>query len=65
LANLPEDGSIGWMTILAAVPRSEGQLTIETHTPWAVCLTAHGIVAVSFVAPAVVGLKSIAADLGG
>ena len=65
LANLPEDGSIGWMTILAAVPRSEGRLTIETRTSWAVCLTALGIAAVSFAAPAVVGLKSIAADLGG
>ena len=55
------------MTILAAVPGSEGRLTIETRTSWAVCLTALGIAAVSFAAPAitVVGLKSIASDLGG
>ena len=41
--------------------------TIETRGSWAVCLTALGIAAVSFAAPAitVVGLKSIAADLGG
>src|SRR5204863_5811987 len=60
-------GSIGRMTIFAAVPRSEGRLTIETRASWAVCLTALGIAAVSFAAPAitVVGLKSIAADLGG
>ena len=55
------------MTILAAVPGSEGRLTIETRASWAVCLTALGIAAVSFAAPAitVVGLKSIAIDLGG
>jgi MFS family permease len=55
------------MTILAAVPRSEAQSTIETRASWAVCVTALGIAAVSFAAPAitVVGLKSIAADLGG
>ena len=42
-------------------------MTIETRASWAVCLTALGIAAVSFAAPAitVVGLKSIAADLGG
>jgi MFS family permease len=41
--------------------------TIETRGSWIVCLTALGIAAVSFAAPAitVVGLKSIAADLGG
>lgn len=41
--------------------------TIETRASWIVCLTALGIAAVSFAAPAitVVGLKSIAADLGG
>ena len=41
--------------------------TIETRRSWIVCLTALGIAAVSFAAPAitVVGLKSIAADLGG
>jgi hypothetical protein len=55
------------MTILAAVPGSEGRSTVETRTSWAVCLTALGIAAVSFAAPAitVVGLKSIAAELGG
>src|SRR6185437_6628590 len=48
-------------------PGSEGRSTIETRASWAVCLTALGIAAVSFAAPAitVVGLKSIAADLGG
>jgi MFS family permease len=42
-------------------------VTIETRASWAACLTALGIAAVSFAAPAitVVGLKSIAADLGG
>jgi hypothetical protein len=67
LANSPQDGSIGRMTILAAVPGSEGRSTIETRASWAVCLTALAIAAVSFAAPAitVVGLKSIAADLGG
>ena len=51
----------------AAVPGSAGATTIETRASWAVCLTALGIAAVSFAAPAitVVGLKSIAADLGG
>jgi MFS family permease len=41
--------------------------TIETRDSWIVCLTALGITAVSFAAPTVtvVGLKSIAADLGG
>jgi MFS family permease len=41
--------------------------TIETRGSWIVCLTALGIAAVSFAAPVitVVGLKSIAADLGG
>jgi hypothetical protein len=67
LANLPEAGSIARMTIFTAVPGSEGRLTIETRASWAVCLTALGIAAVSFAAPAitVVGLKSIAANLGG
>src|SRR4051794_34372302 len=67
LAILPEDSSIGRMTIPAAVTGSEGQLTVETRASWAVCLTALGIAAVSFAAPAitVVGLKEIAADLGG
>ena len=55
------------MTIVAALPGFEGRSTIETRASWAVCLTALGIAAVSFAAPAitVVGLKSIAADLGG
>src|SRR6476646_1717480 len=41
--------------------------TIETRRSWIVCLTALGRAAVSFAAPAitVVGLTSIAADLGG
>src|SRR3954467_14777908 len=41
--------------------------TIETRGSWIVCLTALGIAAVSFAAPAitVVGLRSIAAELGG
>jgi MFS family permease len=41
--------------------------TIETRRSWIVCLTALGIAAVSFAAPAitVVGLTSIAAELGG
>ena len=41
--------------------------TIETRQSWIVCLTALGITAVSFAAPTVtvVGLKSIAVDLGG
>ena len=51
-------------TIIAAAPLPA---TIETRGSWIVCLTALGIAAVSFAAPAitVVGLKSIAADLGG
>ena len=51
----------------AALPMSAGAMTIETRASWRVCLTALGIAAVSFAAPAitVVGLKSIAADLGG
>src|ERR1700746_651752 len=67
LANSPQDGSIRRMTISAAVTESEGRSTIETRASWAVCLTALAIAAVSFAAPAitVVGLKSIAADLGG
>ena len=50
--------------IIATAPRPA---TIETRGSWVVCLTALGIAAVSFAAPAitVVGLKSIAADLGG
>ncbi len=50
--------------ILSAKPV---QATIETRGSWIVCLTALGIAAVSFAAPAVtvVGLKSIAADFGG
>jgi MFS family permease len=41
--------------------------TIETRRSWIVCLTALGIAAVSFAAPTitVVGLTTIAADLGG
>src|SRR5690242_3131365 len=55
------------MTILPAAPGSDDRPTIETRASWAVCLTALGIAAVSFAAPAitVVGLKSIAAELGG
>ena len=51
-------------TIISAAPLPA---TIETRGSWIVCLTALGIAAVSFAAPAitVVGLKSIAADLGG
>src|SRR3954447_21455714 len=51
-------------TIASAAPFPA---TIETRRSWIVCLTALGIAAVSFAAPAitVVGLKSIAADLGG
>ena len=50
--------------IVSAVP---APATIETRMSWAVCLTALGITAVSFAAPAitVVGLSSIAAELGG
>jgi hypothetical protein len=69
LADLPQPVSAGGevMTIVAAVPGFEGRSTIETRGSWAVCLTALGIAAVSFAAPAitVVGLKSIVADLGG
>src|ERR1700680_1814819 len=56
------------MTIFTvAVQGSPRRATIETRASWVVCLTALGIAAVSFAAPAitVVGLKSIAADLGG
>jgi MFS family permease len=54
-------------TFTAAAQGSPSRATIETRASWAVCLTALGIAAVSFAAPAiaVVGLKSIAADLGG
>lgn len=47
--------------------RWQGRATIESRASWTVCLTALGIAAVSFAAPAitVVGLKSIAAELGG
>jgi MFS family permease len=63
----PELGSIRVMTSTTSAPASQGPATIETRASWAVCLTALGIAAVSFAAPAitVVGLKSIAADLGG
>jgi MFS family permease len=56
------------MTIFTvAVQGSPSRATIETRASWGVCLTALGIAAVSFAAPAitVVGLRSIAADLGG
>ena len=56
------------MTIFSAVVSAAPlRPTIETRASWIVCLTALGIAAVSFAAPAitVVGLKSIAADLGG
>jgi MFS family permease len=48
-------------------PRAAARATIETRDSWTVCLTALGIAAVSFAAPAVtvVALKQIAADLGG
>lgn len=47
--------------------RWQGRASIETRTSWTVCVAALGIAAVSFAAPAitVVGLKSIAAELGG
>ncbi|HWD60239.1 MAG TPA: MFS transporter [Stellaceae bacterium] len=47
--------------------RWQGRATIETRASWTVCLTALGIAAVSFAAPAVtvVSLKQIAAELGG
>src|SRR3954452_16455912 len=57
-----------YMTISSIVASSASlPETIETRRSWIVCLTALGIAAVSFAAPAitVVGLKSIAADLGG
>src|SRR5579872_1379207 len=52
---------------LAARRAPDRPATIETRHSWTVCLTALGIAAVSFAAPAitVVGLKSIAAELGG
>ena len=56
------------MTISSIVASSASlPETIETRRSWIVCLTALCIAAVSFAAPAitVVGLKSIAADLGG
>lgn len=56
------------MTIFTAAAQGPPRrATIETRASWVVCLTALGIAAVSFAAPAitVVGLKSIAADLGG
>jgi MFS family permease len=56
------------MTVSSAiVSTSPVPATIETRRSWIVCLTALGIAAVSFAAPAVtvVGLTSIAADLGG
>ena len=56
------------MTVSSAVAAGgPTHATIETRESWMVCLTALGIAAVSFAAPAitVVGLTSIAADLGG
>jgi MFS family permease len=56
------------MTISSAIASpAAAPATIETRGSWVVCLTALGIAAVSFAAPAitVVGLTSIAADLGG
>ena len=56
------------MTVSSAtISTAPAPATIETRGSWIVCLTALGIAAVSFAAPAVtvVGLKSIAADLGG
>jgi MFS family permease len=55
------------MTVSAAiVATARAPATVETRGSWIVCLSALGIAAVSFAAPAilVVGLKSIAADLG-
>ena len=54
-------------SVTIAVAKSPDRPTIETRGSWHVCLMALGIAAVSFAAPAitVVGLKSIAADLGG
>src|ERR1700740_2439348 len=48
-------------------PAAHVPASIETRRSWLVCLTALGITAVSFAAPAitVVGLRSIAAELGG
>ncbi len=56
------------MTIFTVAARGSPRgATLETRASWVVCLTSLGIAAVSFAAPAitVVGLKSIAADLGG
>jgi MFS family permease len=55
--------SISALPAAAALSRA----TIETRTSWVVCLTALGVAAVSYGAPVVtvVGLKQIAADLGG
>ncbi|HZU88035.1 MAG TPA: MFS transporter [Stellaceae bacterium] len=56
------------MTVSSAtISTAPAPTTIETRGSWIVCLTALGIAAVSFAAPAitVVGLKSLAADLGG
>ena len=55
-------------TSTVTVPGSTREATtIETRASWRACLIALGIAAVSFAAPAitVVGLKSIADDLGG
>src|ERR1051326_4616780 len=45
----------------AAIP------TVESHGSWVICVTAFAITAISFAAPAitVVGLRSIAEELGG
>jgi MFS family permease len=56
------------MTVSSAIGSPAlAPVTIETRGSWIVCLTALGIAAVSFAAPAitVVGLTSIAAELGG
>src|SRR5579885_1472240 len=55
------------MTVSSGIVSTLPAPTLETRASWVVCLTALGIAAVSFAAPAitVVGLKSIAADLGG
>jgi MFS family permease len=56
------------MTVSSAtLDQAPAPATIESRGSWIVCLAALGIAAVSFAAPAitVVGLKSIAADLGG
>jgi hypothetical protein len=41
--------------------------TVETRRSWVICVTAFAITAISFAAPAitVVGLRSIAEELGG